>query len=231
MISAIDLEKTFGDGDTAVRANHHINLEIAAGELVVLAGPSGSGKSTLLNMIGALDTPSGGRLEVDDVDLTGLNERQLSDFRRDHIGFVFQRSNLVASLSVFENAILQLRLQGRLTKNTRDHVSQLLGEVGLDGKKDALPSQLSGGQQQRAAIVRAVASSTGLVVADEPTASLDAENVEGVIRIFERLNATEGTTIVISSHDERVINIGHRVVRLADGTVAMDEKRSIARVH
>jgi putative ABC transport system ATP-binding protein len=148
-----------------------------------------------------------------------MSSKELAAFRRDHIGYVFQHSNLVSSLSVYENATLQLRLQRRLTQAGVERTRLLLEYVGLGDKFGALPSELSAGQQQRAAIIRAVTSGAAVIVADEPTASLDSANADGVLDILRVLNAKTGATIVVSSHDDRVIAAGLRVVRLADGAV------------
>ncbi|PPG26422.1 macrolide ABC transporter ATP-binding protein [Pseudoclavibacter sp. RFBG4] len=220
MITTHDLTKTYGEGTSEVRANRGISLEIAAGEFVVLAGPSGSGKTTLLNLIGGLDTATSGSVTVNGAELTRLSPRELSDFRRDQIGYVFQKSNLVGSLSVYENAVLQLRVQGRLTRGAAARTRELLTAVGLGDKLTALPRQLSGGQQQRAAIIRAVTSGTAVVVADEPTASLDGPNADGVLDLLRLLNEQDGTTIVVSSHDDRVLAAGGRIVHLVDGRLA-----------
>jgi putative ABC transport system ATP-binding protein len=222
MIVVDRLNRTYGDGPDLVHANRDVSLRIAPGEFIVLAGPSGSGKTTLLNLIGGLDSASSGSVRVDGVELTAMSSKALADFRRERVGYVFQRSNLVASLSVFENAVLQLRLQRRLTRPARERTRELLEEVGLGSKLDALPAQLSGGQQQRAAIIRAVASETPLVVADEPTASLDSVNADSVLSLLRRINDENGVTILVSSHDDRVIAAGRRVVHLVDGVVVSD---------
>ena len=222
MIVIDRLSKTYGSGPEQVEANRDVSLRIQPGEFVVLAGPSGSGKTTLLNLIGGLDTATSGSIRVDGSELTTMTPKALAVFRRDHVGYVFQHSNLVGSLSVYENAVLQLRLQRRLTRAARERTRRLLDEVGLGDKLAALPRQLSGGQQQRAAIVRAVTSQTAIVVADEPTASLDSANAEGVLGILRALNAETGATIVVSSHDDRVIASGRRVVRLTDGEIVSD---------
>lgn len=224
MIAVEHLHRTYGDGPDLLHANRDVSLRVSAGEFVVLAGPSGSGKTTLLNVIGGLDSATSGSVRVDDIELSALSPRALAEFRRDRVGYVFQRSNLVASLSVFENAVLQLRLQKRLTRAARDRTRALLDEVGLGSKLEALPAQLSGGQQQRAAIVRAVTSETTLVVADEPTASLDSTNAEGVLQLMRRLNEESGVTILVSSHDDRVIAAARRVITLADGAIVADSE-------
>jgi putative ABC transport system ATP-binding protein len=213
------LNKSYGNGPESVRANRDITLMIDSGEFVVLAGPSGSGKTTLLNLLAGLDEATSGTIRVSDRELTAMSSKELAAFRRDHIGYVFQHSNLVSSLSVYENAVLQLRLQRRLTRSTAERTRGLLEEVGLGDKLRALPSQLSAGQQQRAAIVRAVASGTAVVVADEPTASLDSANAEAVLEILRALNSETGATIIVSSHDDRVIGAVRRVIRLTDGVV------------
>jgi len=224
MIAVEHLYRTYGDGPDLLHANRDVSFQVSTGEFVVLAGPSGSGKTTLLNVIGGLDSASSGSVLVDDVELTALSPRALAEFRRDRVGYVFQRSNLVASLSVYENAVLQLRLQKRLTRAARDRTRGLLDEVGLGSKLGALPAQLSGGQQQRAAIVRAVTSETTLVVADEPTASLDSTNADGILQLMRRLNEEGGVTILVSSHDDRVIEAARRVIHLADGAIVSDSE-------
>lgn len=224
MIVVDHLHRTYGDGPDLLHANRDISLHVSSGEFVVLAGPSGSGKTTLLNIIGGLDTASSGSVRVDDVEVTALSPRALADFRRDRVGYVFQRSNLVSSLSVYDNAVLQLRLQKRLTRAARERTRALLDAVGLGDKLDALPAQLSGGQQQRAAIIRAVASDTALVVADEPTASLDSTNADGILQLMRRLNEDSGVTILVSSHDDRVIEAARRVIQLADGAIISDSE-------
>jgi len=224
MIAVEHLHRTYGDGPDLLHANRDVSFRVSAGEFVVFAGPSGSGKTTLLNVIGGLDSASSGSVRVDDVELTALSPRALAEFRRDRVGYVFQRSNLVASLSVYENAVLQLRLQKRLTRAARDRTRALLDEVGLGSKLEALPAQLSGGQQQRAAIIRAVTSETALVVADEPTASLDSTNADGILQLMRRLNEESGVTIVVSSHDDRVIEAARRVIHLADGAIISDSE-------
>ncbi|WP_295842110.1 ABC transporter ATP-binding protein [uncultured Microbacterium sp.] len=224
MIAVQHLYRTYGDGPDLLHANRDISFRVSAGEFVVLAGPSGSGKTTLLNVIGGLDSASSGSVLIDDVEVTALSPRALAEFRRDRVGYVFQRSNLVASLSVYENAVLQLRLQKRLTRAARERTRALLDEVGLGSKLEALPAELSGGQQQRAAIVRAVTSETTLVVADEPTASLDSTNADGILQLMRRLNEDSGVTILVSSHDDRVIEAARRVIQLADGAIISDSE-------
>ncbi|WP_125777461.1 ABC transporter ATP-binding protein [Antribacter gilvus] len=222
MIDVENVTKAYPGGGEVVVAARDVSLRVERGEFVVLAGPSGSGKTTLLNLIGALDSPTSGTIRVDGTDLGSLSGQTLADFRRDHIGFVFQRSNLVSSLPVLENILLQRRLQGRVTAAVRREAEELLERVGLADKAGALPGRLSGGQQQRVAVVRAVASAASVVVADEPTASLDGPNATEVLRLFREINEERGITIVTSSHDERVIAAGRRVVHLVDGAVATD---------
>lgn len=225
MITIEQVSKTYSSGGGAVHANSEIDLQIAKGEFVVLAGPSGSGKTTLLNLIGGLDSPTAGTITVAGTEITALTQKRLVAYRRDQVGFIFQRSNLVSSLSVYENATIQLRLQHRLTASAKQRTTALLDQVGLGDKHKALPSQLSGGQQQRAAIVRAVVAEPAIVIADEPTASLDSENAEEVLAILRELNTQADITVVVSSHDPRVIAAGRRVVTLVDGRITKDEPR------
>ena len=222
MIDVKSVSRVFTSAGEEVVANRSVNLRVDAGEFVVISGPSGSGKTTLLNMIGALDRPSSGEVWVDGVELGGLGERKVAEFRRDRIGFVFQRANLVSSLNVLDNVLLQRRLQGTLDARARTRATDLLEKVGLASRATSLPGELSGGQQQRVAIVRAVAAEPAVVIADEPTASLDARNAEEVLDLFRQVNDEHGMTIVASSHDDRVIRAARREVHLVDGEITSD---------
>ena len=226
VLSARGIEKRYQQGEVEVHALRGIDLDIGAGEFVVLAGPSGSGKTTLLNLFGALDEPSEGRVEVEGQSLDGLSRQQLADLRRDRIGFVFQAYNLVPVLTAYENAELILMLQGVPEAERRQRVLPLLSAVGLDGLEDRRPNQLSGGQQQRVAVARALAPSPAIVLADEPTANLDSATGTALLDTMRELNERSGTTFVFSSHDPKVIACARRLVWLEDGRVARDERRS-----
>lgn len=213
------------EGVVPVKAVDAVDLQISNDEFTAIVGPSGSGKTTLLNMIGGLDQPSAGSVRVNGVELAGMSENELIDFRLKHIGFVFQSYNLIPVLSAKENTEFIMLLQG-LDKDMRDkRVNQLLTEVGLSDKIDAKPIQLSGGQQQRVAVARALASKPDFVLADEPTANLDSASTHNLLDIMERLNKEEGITFVFSTHDQRVIDRARRVITLVDGKIVKDERR------
>ncbi|HIG70008.1 MAG: ABC transporter ATP-binding protein [Myxococcales bacterium] len=214
--------KVYRQGTVDVFALRGLSLRIAKGEFSALSGPSGSGKTTALNLIGALDTPSEGRVLLEGKDLSTLGRRELSRIRRDRIGFVFQAYNLMPVLTAFENAEMVPRLQGVDSKERRDRVMALLADVGLEGMEDRLPSALSGGQQQRVAIARAIASNPAIVLADEPTANVDSETAEHLLDIMQRLNRERGVTFLFSTHDPRVMNRASRIIRIVDGRVEVD---------
>ena len=213
------LEKSYWQGDLEVPALRGVDLDVADGEFTALAGPSGSGKTTLLNMIGALDRPTGGTLEVAGRDVSTLGKGEAADFRLDHVGFVFQAYNLVPVLTAFENAEFTLLLRGGAPAEREAVVRPLLERVGLGDMMDRKPHELSGGQQQRVAIVRALATRPRLVLADEPTANLDSATSEGLLDLMADLNRELGTTFVFSTHDPVVIDRARRVIELRDGRV------------
>jgi putative ABC transport system ATP-binding protein len=195
-----------------------VTLDVEQGEFLSIAGPSGSGKTTLLNLIGCVDTPTAGTVEVAGKDTTQLSERELTRLRLNTIGFIFQSFNLVSVLSVFQNVELPLLLQGRLsTGERRDRVTALLDRVGLREYTRHRPTELSGGQRQRVAIARALVTRPQLVLADEPTANLDSVTGQNILDLMKELNRTERTTFIFSTHDARVMSHASSVVRLADG--------------
>jgi len=219
------LEKIYRQGQVDVPALRGVDLTLDAGEFAVLAGPSGSGKTTLLNLVGALDVPTRGTLEVDGLDLSKLSGRELAELRLRRIGFVFQAYNLIPVLTAYENAEFVLLLQGVDPARRKARVMELLDAVGLAGMAGRRPSQLSGGQQQRVAVARAMAPEPALVLADEPTANLDSVAGTGLIEMMERLNKERGVTFLFSSHDTKVIQRARRVLKLEDGRV-LDDGRS-----
>ncbi|WP_299462792.1 ABC transporter ATP-binding protein [uncultured Microscilla sp.] len=206
-----------------VYALNGVDLTIKKGEFTAVVGPSGSGKSTLLNIIGGLDSPTAGVLEVGGTDISKLKESKLIDFRLNNIGFVFQAYNLIPVLTAKENVAFIMQLQKRPKKEVDQRASELLAEVGLGDRFNNRPSELSGGQQQRVAVARALASKPQFVLADEPTANLDSKSAENLLDIMAKLNREENITFVFSTHDPRVINRAHRVVTLEDGKVVKDE--------
>lgn len=208
-----------------VYAVNKVDLTIKKGEFTAIVGPSGSGKTTLLNMIGGLDSPNEGHIQVGGQDISTLSTNELIDFRLHNIGFVFQAYNLIPVLTAKENVAFIMRLQNRPTLEKDERVKSLLEEVGLGDKMDNRPSELSGGQQQRVAVARALASKPQFVLADEPTANLDSVSTNQLLDIMLQLNQEEGMTFLFSTHDQRVIDKARRVITLEDGKIISDEVR------
>jgi putative ABC transport system ATP-binding protein len=218
IVSVKDAVKNYTLGKVVVPALRGISLEVRGGEFLSIAGPSGSGKTTLLNLIGCVDTPTSGTVEVAGKDTRALSERALTDLRLHTIGFIFQSFNLVSVLSVLQNIELPLLLQRELsTSERRKRVMTLLERVGIREYASHRPSELSGGQRQRVAIARALVARPQLVLADEPTANLDSVTGENILDLMKELNRTEGTTFIFSTHDQKVMAHASSVVRLADG--------------
>jgi len=209
-----------------VKALDVVDLDIKPGEFLAIAGPSGSGKSTLLNLIGALDTPTGGEVVVDGQNLAGMSDADLAKLRRDRIGFVFQAYNLIPVLSALENVEYVMQLQGQSVSKRREAATKILREVGLGDMLDRRPVELSGGQQQRVAVARAIAAQPAIVLADEPTANLDSTTGVQLLEMMQRLNQEHGTTFVFSTHDPEVMERASRLVRLRDGKIESEEERS-----
>ncbi len=212
------LTKVYHMGDIDVHALRGVDLELHRGELVVLLGPSGSGKSTLLNILGGLDVPSAGHVWYDGHDLTTAGERELTQFRRRHVGFVFQFYNLIPSLTARENVAI-------VTEIADDPMTaeEALQRVGLDDRMDHFPSQLSGGQQQRIAIARAIAKRPSVLLCDEPTGALDSATGIRVLEAIESINATLGTTTVVITHNVDIARMAHRVLHLGDGRIVGEQ--------
>jgi len=228
LVEAHELTKIYRQGSLEVPALQGLDLELRRGEFAVLAGSSGSGKTTLLNLIGALDVPTGGSLSVDGQELARLKGRALASLRLRRLGFVFQAYNLVPVLTAYENAEYVLLLQGVKAEERRRRVTEVLRAVGLAGLEHRRPAELSGGQQQRVAVARAIAAEPALVLADEPTANLDAKTGTELVRMMRTLNAERGVTFLFSSHDPKVIDHADRVIRLEDGRIVEDLKRVAA---
>ncbi len=217
------LTKTYNpDTDFPVTAVNNVSLNIEQGEFVAVMGPSGSGKTTLLNMLGGIDHPCKGSVEIEGIDITKLPDKKLIRFRRDNIGFIFQDFSLLPVLTALENVEFVMQLQGRDRKECESRAIELLKEVGLGDRINNIPGKLSGGQQQRVAVARALAPKPKFVLADEPTASLDAQTTYGLLDIMQQLNEKEGTTFIFSTHDPRVIERARRVIVFEDGKVAED---------
>ena len=215
--------RRFGEGAALVTAVGGVSLTVESGEFAALVGPSGSGKSTLLNLIGGLDEPDEGHIALAGMNLTSMSSAEMSDFRRDHIGFIFQSYNLIPVLSAAENIEYIMLLQGLAARDRRKRVDEMLKMVGLDGLGHRRPAELSGGQQQRVAVARAMASSPDIILADEPTANLDSKTGVALLETMRELNENEGVTFLFSTHDQKIIERARRLVWLEDGMVTKDE--------
>lgn len=224
LIRARHLTKTYYQGDLEIPALRGVDLDVQEGEFTALAGPSGSGKTTLLNIVGALDSPTNGRIEVAGMDVSDLSKGDAADFRLGTVGFIFQAYNLVPVLTAYENAEFTLLLRGVPVEERRERVEPLLERVGLGDMMDRKPHELSGGQQQRIAVVRALATQPRLVLADEPTANLDSGTSGELLDLMLELNEELETTFVFSTHDPTVIDRARRVIRLLDGRVHAVER-------
>ena len=218
--------KIFKQEAEEVQAVRGVDLSVARGEFTALAGPSGSGKTTLLNLIGGLTRPTRGRVWVAGRDVSGMTSQALARLRLEQVGFVFQAYNLLPVLTALENAEFPMLLQGVGAAERRARVRELFARTGMDGLEDRRPGKLSGGQQQRVAVVRAVASRPALVLADEPTANLDSAASEALLDVMAELNRDLGVTFVFATHDGRVMERSRRLVRMVDGAIDSDERRS-----
>ena len=220
IIRTENLHKVYGTGEAAVHALRGVSLEVAAGEFVAIQGPSGSGKSTLLHILGTLDTPSEGRVWLLDTDVSTLRGDALADFRREHVGFVFQMFYLIPEMTALENVMLPLLpYRRRAGFDVEARARELLARVGLAERAEHLPGQLSGGEQQRVALARALLNHPTLLLADEPTGNLDSAAGEEVLSLIESLRAEAGLTVVLVTHDDEVAARADRIVRLRDGQV------------
>ncbi len=217
IVETHDLTKIYTDG-AEVRALDGVSLTVRRGEFLVITGPSGSGKTTLLNLIGTLDQPSSGQVVVDGVELSTLHGDQLADFRRNHIGFVFQLFNLVPTLTALENVMLPLLpYRRRLSFNLERRARDLLATLGLEKRELHLPGQLSGGEQQRVAIARALINHPKLILADEPTGNVDSRTGEEIVGLLRQLNRTLALTVILVTHDATIATHADRVAHLRDG--------------
>jgi len=214
VFSARGLAKTYGSGSAAVHALVDVDLEIRRGEFIVLLGPSGSGKSTLLNILGGLDVPSAGEVRFADHRLSGASEAELTRYRREHVGFVFQLYNLIPSLTVRENVALVTDIAANPMS-----IDEALAWVGLSERRDHFPSQLSGGEQQRVAIARAIVKQPEVLLCDEPTGALDYATGKRVLEVIAKVNAELGTTAVVITHNAAIAGMADRVIRLGDGRI------------
>lgn len=214
-----DLKKIYGSGENAVHALDGVNLSVEPGEFVAIVGTSGSGKSTLLHMLGGLDRPTSGSVTVDGKELFSLKEEELTIFRRRKIGFVFQNYNLVPVLSVYENIVLPIELDGNLPDE--EYVQAIVEMLGLQHKLDNLPNNLSGGQQQRVAIARALATKPAIILADEPTGNLDSKTSQDVLSLLKVTSQKFSQTIVMITHNEEIAQLADRIIRIEDGRIVV----------
>ena len=212
-----DLKKQYGTGETAVHALAGVNLSVENGEFVAVVGTSGSGKSTLLHMLGGLDRATSGKVYVDGIDIFALKDEELTIFRRRKIGFVFQSFNLVPVLSVYENIVLPLQLDGKTVDNA--FIVEIAEALGLKEKLNVLPNQLSGGQQQRVAIARALAAKPAILLADEPTGNLDSRTSQDVMGLLKTTSTKFAQTIVMITHNEEIAQLADRIIRIEDGRI------------
>ena len=212
-----DLKKYYGSGDTQVKALDGVDLTAENGEFVAIVGTSGSGKSTLLHMLGGLDRPTGGSVLVEGRDIFALKDEELTIFRRRKIGFVFQSYNLVPVLSVYDNIVLPIQLDGGRVDEA--YVDQVIEALGLEQKLDRLPNQLSGGQQQRVAIARALATKPAILLADEPTGNLDSRTSQDVLSLMKTTGQKFAQTMVMITHNEEIAQLADRIVRIEDGRI------------
>ena len=218
-----NLCKTYGKGDTMVKALDNVSFSVEKGEFIAIVGPSGSGKSTLLHILGGVDVPTSGNVIIDKTDISQLNETALAIIRRRQIGLVYQFYNLIPILTVEENLTLPLLLDGK--KPDAKTVGNLVNQLGLEQRLQHLPNQLSGGQQQRVSIGRALINNPALLLADEPTGNLDSENSREIISLLRRFNKQSNQTVIIITHDERIALSADRVIAIEDGKIVRDEVR------
>ncbi len=226
VVQCRNLSRVYDTEAVPVHALRGVDLDVAPGEFVSLAGPSGSGKSTLLNLIGGLDRPSAGEVVLDGVALADLNEPQLADLRLTKIGFVFQAYNLIPVLSARENVEFIMQLQGVAAAERRERALEVLASLGMTELANRRPGDMSGGQQQRVAVARAIVTRPALLLADEPSANLDSETTKGLLELLRRINEERHVTIVTATHDPMVMSYARRRVQLLDGRIASDQRVS-----
>ena len=226
VLKAENLIKIYGKGENQVKALNGVSLSVEKGEFVAVVGTSGSGKSTLLHMLGGLDRPDSGKVYIEDKDIFALKEEELTIFRRRKIGFVFQSYNLVPVLSVYENVVLPVELDGK--KADRAFVNDILDTLGIREKAANLPGQLSGGQQQRAAIARALAAKPAILLCDEPTGNLDSRTSQDVLGLLKITGQKFSQTIVMITHNEEIAQMADRIIRIEDGRILVSRGRRMA---
>ena len=223
ILEVTNLCKTYGKGDTMVKALDNVSFSVEKGEFLAIIGPSGSGKSTLLHILGGVDVPTSGSVVINQTDISNLDETALAIFRRRQIGLIYQFYNLIPILTVQENLTLPLLLDGR--KPDKKQIDTLVKRLGLENRLDHLPNQLSGGQQQRVSIGRALVNNPALMLADEPTGNLDSENSKEIISLLRQFNKEFNQTVIIITHDEKIANSADRVITIEDGKITGDYVR------
>ena len=224
VISTFEVCRYFGDDqETMVKAVDRVSIEIERGEFTAIVGPSGSGKTTLLHLLGGLDNPTSGSVELSGTNIADMSGATLSDFRRDHIGFIFQSYNLIPVFSAEENIEYIMLLQGVDASERKRRVADMLQQVGLEGLGNRRPNKLSGGQQQRVAIARAMVSRPQIILADEPTANLDSKNGIALLDLMKELNQQSKMTFVFSTHDEKIMSRASRLIHMQDGEIKLHE--------
>jgi putative ABC transport system ATP-binding protein len=224
VLKITNLSKTFTLGKRDIHALSNLNLQVNEGEFVAIMGPSGSGKTTLLNVIGCIDKPTSGQVLLDGIDVAKMPENQLYKIRRDKMGFVFQTFNLLPYLNAREN--VELPMEGRIKSKTerKKRASELLAMVGLSGRENHRPQRLSAGEQQRVAIARALANNPAFILADEPTGNLDSQNKQEIVKLLAKLNLSQGTTIIMVTHDSQAANHTERMLLLKDGKIIKEKE-------
>ena len=217
ILVAEHIKKYYGEGETLVKALDDVSLSVDRGEFVSIIGTSGSGKSTLLHMLGGLDNPTEGKVTIDDKDISKLKGDALCIFRRRKIGFIFQSFNLVPSISVYDNVVLPIQLDGK--KVDKEYINKVIETLGISKKLNVLPSKLSGGQQQRVAIARALASKPAIILADEPTGNLDTKTSQDVLGLLKTTGQKFNQTIVMITHNDEIAQMADRTIRIEDGHI------------
>ncbi len=223
VIETRDVYRIYEENENKVYAVNGVDLTVTKGEFTAIVGPSGSGKTTFLNVISGLDTPTSGTVLLNGKEISAMRGSELSDFRRDHIGFIFQAYNLIPVLTVEENIEYIMLLQGVPKKERKARIAQMLSQIGLEGYESRLATKLSGGQQQRVAVARAMVSQPSMILADEPTANLDSKTGAHLLDMMHELNRATGMTFIFSTHDEHIMERARRLVVLTDGRIEKDE--------
>jgi putative ABC transport system ATP-binding protein len=226
MIKIDNVVRDYHTGETVVHALRGVSLEIGKGEFISIAGPSGSGKTTLLNLIGCIDSLDGGEISIKGEPVSTMGKKDKTNFRRNNLGFVFQTYNLIPVLTAYENVAFVLSLLDVEERDVKTRTMEMLREVGLEGMENRRPSRLSGGQQQRVAIARALVKSPEIILADEPTANLDSETGEEILKLMKEMNRKHETTFIFSTHDRMVMDYAERLILLHDGQIKSDERRN-----